>query len=68
MAWSELYSVTFATRYIPRKKNVMVDQLSCLGQVLPSEWSLLLWVFDAICEVYRCPHINVFGTRANTKL
>ena len=68
MAWSELYSVTFAARYIPKKKNVMVDQLSCLDQVLPLEWSPLLWVFDANCEVYSCPHIDVFGTRANTKL
>ena len=55
--WTEVHSITLSARYIPGKKNVLADQLSCPDQVLPTEWSLLPRVFDAICEVFDCPPI-----------
>ena len=48
--------------------GVLADQLSHPDQVLPTKWSLLPRVFDTICEVYSYPHIDLFATRANTKL
>ena len=44
--------MTLSARYILRKKSILVDQLSRSEQVLPTKWSLLPRVFDAICEVY----------------
>ena len=41
------------------EEELLVDQLSHPGQVLPPEWSLLPWVFG-------CSHFDLFATRANT--
>ena len=60
--------VTITARYILGKKNVLTDELSHPDLVLPTSWSLLPWVFGAICEVHGCPHVGLFATRVNTKL
>ena len=44
------------------------DHSCCLDQVPPTEWSLRLRVSDSLCEVFGCPHIDLFATRANAKL
>ena len=49
-------------------KNVLADQLSRPDQMHSTEWYLLIWVSDTISKKYRCPVIDVFVTRANTKL
>ena len=67
VAWSELHLVTLSARYIPGKKNILANQLSHLDQVLPTEWFLLSQVFDARCEVYIRPHMDLFATKVNTK-
>ena len=51
-----------------RQKNVQADQLSCPDPVLPTEWSLLPRVFEVVWEVFICPCLDMFATRANTKL
>ena len=68
--WIELHSVTLSGRYIPSKKNVLVDQLSHPDQVLliTVEWSLLPQTFETICEVFSHPHLELFVVRANAKL
>ena len=66
--WTERHFVLLSALYIPGKKNVLVDQLSCRDQVLPAEWSLLPRVFEAICGVFRRPHLDLFATQANAKL
>ena len=66
--WSELHSVTLFARYIPRKKNVLEDQLSRPDQILPTEWSLLPRVFSVICEVQDQSLVDFFATQANAKL
>ena len=50
------------------KSNIPANQLSHPDQVLPTRWSLLPWVFDAICAVDVWPLIYLFSTRANAKL
>ena len=63
IAWSELHMVNIMTDYgyIPGKKNILVDQLGCLDQILPMEWSLLLQVFNHL-------HMDLFATRVIMKL
>ena len=68
MAWLDLHLVTITAEYFLGKKNVLAYQMSYVNQVLPSEWSLLPWVFDTTCEVHFCSHLNFFITRASIKL
>ena len=35
--WTEQHSAYLSARYIPRRKNILADQLSCPDQVLPME-------------------------------
>ena len=55
-------------RYILGRKNVLADQFSLPDQILPTEWSLLPWVFEGICNVFGRPHLDLFATRTNMKL
>ena len=66
--WTELHSVTLAAQYIPGKKNVLVDQLSCPDQVILTEWSLLPRVFKEVYGVFGHPHLNLFAIWVITKL
>ena len=65
---SELHLIIISARYILGKKNVLADQLSHLGQVLPVEWFLLPQVFGDICREFGLPLINLFATLSNLKL
>ena len=49
--WSELHMVLITVRYITAKKNILADQLSHPGQVLPTEWSLFSGC-SRICATY----------------
>ena len=66
--WPEIHLIALPERYVCRKKNILMDQLSHPDQVLPMEWSFLPWVFDLIYEVFGRPYIDLFAMRANTKL
>ena len=66
--WTERHLDCLSVRYIPGRKNILANQLSRLDQVLPMEWSLLPRVFEGICSVFGRPHLDLFATRANTKL
>ena len=48
--------------------NVVADKLSRLGQIIQTEWSLLPEVFQAICDRWHQPQIDLFATRFNNKL
>ena len=67
IAWLDLHMVTILARYIPGKKNFLVDRLSHLDQVLPTDWSLLPRLFDDICREFSSSLVNLF-TRVNVKL
>ena len=59
---------TLRARHIPGKMNVIADQLSRSGQVLPTEWSLqpqtVQWVFQQLGS----PNVDLFATKFNHKL
>ena len=59
--WSEQHSVRLEAWYTPRK-NILANHLSLPDQILPSEWSLLLRVFEGICQVFGRPHLDLFAT------
>ena len=39
--WLELHLVAILARYIPRKRNILLDLLGRPNHVLPTEWSFL---------------------------
>ena len=41
------------------------DKLSCLGQIIQTEWFLLSEVFHLICNRWHLPQIDLFATRFN---
>ena len=43
------------------------DQVSRLDQVLPTEWFIHSRVFEGICGVFSCPHLDLFATCTNPK-
>ena len=56
-------------RHIPGRLNVIADQLSRAGQILPTEWSLhpnvVDWIFQRLGNE---PLVDLFATRHNCKL
>ena len=66
--WREVHSGILSARYFLGKKHVLADQLSRPNQVLPTEWSLLPRVFNAVCKVFDCPIMDLLATQANVKL
>ena len=65
--WAECHSIHLESRYIPGRRNMRVDQSSCPDQILPTELSLLLHVFDGIGQEFGLPHLDLFASRANNK-
>ena len=68
LTWCTRHQVTLKARHIPGWLNVVADKLSCLGQTIQTEWSLLQEVFQAICRRWHRPQIDLFATRFNNKL
>ena len=58
---------TLKARYIPGRLNVIADQLSRAGQIIPSEWSLHQDAANILFQRWRRPLIDLFATRHNTK-
>ena len=67
-SWTERHLVRLEAWYIPGKKNVLADQLCWPDRILLIGWSLLPLMFEEIYRVFGRPHLNLFATRANTKL
>lgn len=55
-------------RHIPGRLNVIADQLSRAGQLLPTEWSLHPDVAHWIFQHLGVPLVDLFATRYNNKL
>ena len=68
LTWCTKRQITLRARHIPGRLNVIADKLSRLGQVIQTEWSLLPEVFQAICQKWFCPQVDLFATRFNHKL
>ena len=50
-----------------REEHNLTGPVELPNQVLPTKWLLLPQVYDAICKVFECPHVDLFATRANAK-
>ena len=66
--WTETHYINSSVRYILRKQNVTVNQLSHHDQVIPIELSLLQRVLEETCRVCRRPKVNLFANRENKQL
>jgi hypothetical protein len=53
--------------HIPGRLNVIADNLSRAGQILPTEWSLHPQAAEIIFQRWFRPMIDLFATRNNTK-
>ena len=60
VSWAEHSSAFPTRRCISGKRNILAYQLT--------EWSLLPWVFNAICKDFGHPNVDLFAIRVNTKL
>ena len=58
---------TLKASYIPGRLNVIADQLSRQGQVLPSEWSLHQEAADMLFSTWGKPLLDLFATKTNKK-
>ena len=67
-SWLNLHHVVLRARHVPGSLNVIADQLSRRNQILPTEWSLLPRIFQALTRIWPRPHVDLFATRFNTKL
>ena len=60
--------VTLKARHISGRLNVIADKLSRPGQTVQMEWSLSPGIFQAICNRWHRPQVDLFATRFNNKL
>ena len=65
LTWCARNQVTLKARHIPGQLSVVADKLSRLDQTTQTEWSLLQEVFQAICNRWHQPQIDLFATRFN---
>ena len=68
LTWCSRNEVILKARHIPGRLNVIADKLSRLGQTIQTEWSLNPEVFQAICNQWHRPTVDLFATRFNNKL
>ena len=68
LTWCTRNSVTLKARHIASCLNVIADKLSRLGQTIQTEWSLNPELFQAICNRWHRPQVDLFATRFNNKL
>ena len=67
LTWCTSHQVTLKARHIPGQLNVVADKLSCLGQTIQTEWSLLQEVFQTICRRWDRPQIDLFASVCVTR-
>ena len=59
--------VSIWAKHIPGRLNVIADQLSRQGQILPTEWSLHPDVVNWLFLKWGSPLVDLFATRYNAK-
>jgi len=60
--------IELRARHIPGRLNVIADQLSRAGQILPTEWSLHQEAAQLLFDRWGQPNLDLFATRHNRKL
>ena len=59
--------ICIRVRFIPGRMNVIADDLSRGGQILPTEWSLHQDLVNFIFQQWGHPSLDLFATRFNKK-
>ena len=54
-------------RHIPGSLNVLADELSRKGQILPSEWMLHPDIVRSVFAIWDTPNVDLFATRFNSQ-
>ena len=68
LAWCHPRGIVLRARHIPGRLNVIADKLSRHSQVIQTEWSLSLQVFNLLFSNWDLPQVDLFATRFNHKL
>lgn len=68
LEWAEACNVTIQCRHIPGRLNVVADRLSRARQNLPTEWTLLPTLVNALWLHWEKPMLDLFATRENRQL
>ena len=66
--WMVSHGIQFKCKHVPGKLNVIADQLSRAGQILPTEWSLHPQLLERLWGVWEKPLVDLFATKHNKKL
>jgi len=64
----ESRDLSLRARHIPGRLNVIADQLSRQGQILPTEWALHPDILKTVFEQWGTPLLDLFATRYNNRL
>jgi ribonuclease HI len=64
----ESRDLSLRARHIPGRLNVIADQLSRQGQILPTEWSLHPDIVRTVFQHWSPPLLDLFATRYNHQL
>ena len=67
-SWCHPRGIVLRARHIPGRLNVIADKLSRHSQVIQTEWSLSLQVFNLLFSSWDLPQVDLFATRFNHKL
>ena len=68
LAWCHPRGIVLRARHIPGRLNAIADKLSRHSQVIQTEWSLSLPVFNLLFSNWDLPQVDLFATRFNHKL
>ena len=68
LTWCHPRGIVLRARHIPGRLNVIADKLSRHSQVIQTEWSLSLQVFNLLFSNWDLPQVDLFATRFNHKL
>ena len=60
-------NISIWARFVPGRMNVIAENLSRAGQILPTEWSLHQDIVNLIFQQWGHPNLDLFATRFNTK-
>ena len=63
----EAHRLFVKARHIPGALNVLADDLSRQGQILPSEWMLHRDIVQGVFATWETPNVDLFATRFNAQ-
>ena len=68
LKWSHSQDMIIITEFIPGKLNVLADQLSRKGQILPTEWTIAHQALIPLWQAWGKPMIDLFATQYSARL